>query len=108
MLFLLALGGILLFQHTRPKGGFAEIVQDGVVQVVPLSEDGIFGLESDPSIQFEVKNGAIRFIRADCPDKICEKAGFLSKTGQTAACLPRKTVLTIISSEEEGADAVAE
>ena len=96
-----------LLQVTAPRGSRAKIVCGGRVEFYPLDEDGVFGLEVDPSIRFEVKDGAIRFIESDCPDHICEKAGFLSQRGETAACLPRGTVLTVIGGKEGEADAVA-
>lgn len=43
----------------------------------------------------EVTPGKIRFIDADCPDKICVKSGWISEPGQTAACLPHKLIITI-------------
>lgn len=97
----------LLFQQAAPQGSRAKIVCGDAVEFHSLEEDGVFGLEADPSIRFEVKDGAIRFIEADCPDHICEDAGFLSRRGETAACLPRDTILTIIGGETGEADAVA-
>ena len=89
---LLLAGGLLLWRGARPKGAAARITYDGeTVLVADLSRDG-----------------AIAFVDATCPDKICEKAGALSRVGETAACLPRKTVVTVISApEEREADAIA-
>lgn len=54
-----------------------------------------------------VENGSIRFLDADCPDKLCVKSGALSKNGDTAACVPNKVVV-IIENKEKSFDAVAE
>lgn len=54
-----------------------------------------------------VENGSIRFLDADCPDKLCVKSGALSKNGDTAACVPNKVVV-IIENKEKSIDAVAE
>ncbi|APH17144.1 hypothetical protein NPD5_1715 [Clostridium sporogenes] len=43
----------------------------------------------------EIDKGSIRFIDADCPDKVCVKSGVLKKPGETAACLPHKLIITI-------------
>lgn len=40
------------------------------------------------TLTLEVADGSIRFRESQCPDKICVGSGWLSKTGQTAACLP--------------------
>ena len=101
-------GVFLLFQVFRPPGGVAEIRYDGqVVARVSLSQNQVFSIAQDPTVRFEVKDGRIRFVEATCPDKICEEAGFLSRVGDTAACLPRKTVVTVTEGEEREADLIA-
>jgi len=42
-----------------------------------------------------VENGRIRFESADCPDKICVRTGWISKKGDTAVCLPNRTIIKI-------------
>ena len=80
----------------------AVIKYDGmVVKEVSLKIDTEFSLEEDPTVKFRVENGAISFVDATCPDKICERTGFISKTGQTAVCLPKKTVLHLKGADNE-------
>lgn len=43
----------------------------------------------------EVEPGRIRFQASECPDQICVKTGWISNQGQSAACLPAKTIITI-------------
>ena len=110
VLALLAAGSAaaLAFQSGRPRGSRAEITYRGeTVQTVDLSLDGVYRLEADPSIYYEVLDGGIRFIRADCPDKICEQAGLLTRVGETAVCLPRQTVITVTEGGAGEVDAVA-
>lgn len=59
------------------------------------SENEIFTLNTNPTVTLEIKDSKIRFIDALCPDKTCEKCGFLENAGDTAACVPAKTVITI-------------
>ena len=47
-------------------------------------------------ITIEIKNGAIRVLDSDCPDKICVHTGYISNITQTAVCMPNKAVLEII------------
>ncbi len=54
----------------------------------------------------EIDKGSIKFIDADCPDKICIKSGTLKKPGETAACLPHKLIITIEKNNNE-VDAVS-
>ncbi|APF27243.1 hypothetical protein NPD7_2725 [Clostridium sporogenes] len=49
----------------------------------------------------EIDKGSVRFIDADCPDKVCIKSGVLKKPGETAACLPHKLIITIEKSDKE-------
>ena len=49
----------------------------------------------------EIDKGSIRFIDADCPDKICIKSGVLKKPVETAACLPHKLIITIEKNDKE-------
>lgn len=48
-----------------------------------------------PGLTLWIADGKIAFARADCPDKLCVKSGALYRAGQTAACLPAKTVVVI-------------
>lgn len=91
----------------------AVISVDGVtVRSITLdtAADEIITLNTDPVVTLKVENGTICFIDAKCPDRTCEKSGILSKNGDTAACLPAKTVVTITGKGNPGnggADAVA-
>lgn len=102
---LLLFAAVLCFLWMRGSfsetGDIARLTLSGsVVMEVPLEKSGVYSLKEDPSIRFEIKNGAAAFVDADCPDKICENEGFLSKDGQTAVCLPRKVSLTIVTAGE--------
>lgn len=110
VLILLVLGAVfwIFVQNQRPKGQWAKITyQEDIVQLVDLRKDGVYQLEANPSIMYEIRDGGICFVDADCPDKICEKAGLLTRVGETAVCLPRKTVITVVSGTEQEVDAVA-
>ena len=100
---------LLCWLFLRPEGAMARITYDGeVVMTVRLDQDREFALEQDPTVRFQIRDGAIAFVDATCPDKICQRAGYLSRVGETAACLPRKTVVTVLAGPEKGeADAVA-
>ena len=50
------------------------------------------------STNLVIKNGAAYFEGSTCPDKLCEKMGKLSNVGDTAVCLPLKTVAEVTDS----------
>ena len=90
------------------KRVYAEILHDKkVIKKVDLSRPSEFSLPDIPNITFEVKDNSIAFIHSDCPDKICVKTGFISHAGSSAACLPNKTVVRIVSDSPDDADAVS-
>ena len=87
-------------------GAVCNISVDGkVVQTIDLSEpDCEFTLPQNPNIRFSVKNHAIAFIASDCPDKICVRTGYISHTGQTAACLPNRVIIRITAADNKNGD----
>ena len=46
-------------------------------------------------ITVEAEPGRIRFLESECPDQICVNAGWLTREGQIAVCLPAKTVVSL-------------
>lgn len=81
----------------------AVITVDGeIVETLNLSqvkEKIIICPETVPEVVIAAENGEIYFERAECEDKLCVAAGRLSRCGDTAACLPAKTVITITGAE---------
>jgi hypothetical protein len=62
---------------------------------VALDENREFALPQNPRVIFRIENGAISFAASDCPDFICIRSGWLSRPGQSAACLPNRVLLTV-------------
>ena len=52
-------------------------------------------------VKIEIKNKKIRFLESDCPDQICVRTGYISKAGQSAACVPNKILIEIIGDKQE-------
>ncbi len=101
LLVALGLWGIIKF-FPKSTADTAVIKYDGkVAKTVSLDSDTEFSLKEDPTVKFKVENGAISFVDATCPDKICQNTGFISKSGQTAVCLPKKTVLQLRGSQTQ-------
>lgn len=81
----------------------AEIRVDGeVVEAIELSSLDravTITLETEPAVTVKAENGAIFFEQADCPDKLCIASGKLTRKGETAVCLPAKTVITVLGAD---------
>ncbi|WP_010632128.1 NusG domain II-containing protein [Sporolactobacillus vineae] len=43
----------------------------------------------------EVNKNRIRIKKANCPDQICVRTGYISEPGQTIVCLPHRVVIEI-------------
>ena len=106
---LLIFSSLLIFRHSSSQNAVAIITVDGKVEKkidLTLQENCIITLKTDPIVTLEVKDNKIRFINSKCPDGTCEKMGFLSNAGQTAACIPAKVIVTVEGLNESEIDAV--
>lgn len=57
-------------------------------EIISLEQYGLHG-------KIEIKEGAVRFVEMDCPDKICIKTSWITKVTESAVCLPNKAYLTV-------------
>ena len=107
VLLVLAAGSWLFYQisYREPvEQNLAVIMIDGkeAVRLNLLEEPNrTFSLREDfgVPVSFQIQDHKIRFVEVDCPDHICENAGFLSMEGQTAVCMPNRTSLSIYGEE---------
>lgn len=57
----------------------------------------------------EIKDGAARITKANCPDKLCVHQKKISHQGENLVCLPHKVVVTIINTSQKATlDGVAQ
>lgn len=69
--------------------------KDEVIKTLDIDTDAIYEIEVDLGhMHIEVKDGKYRVFDVDCPDKICEKVGWVNKGSETLiVCLPNNIVL---------------
>ncbi|MBQ8296986.1 MAG: NusG domain II-containing protein [Ruminococcus sp.] len=113
---LLIISGVLIVSAAAiviPElvSGDAEIavIQCGdSVITADLSQSGEFTLEECGSTVFEISDGKIRIKESVCPDKICERTGFIGSAGQSIICVPERISVTVTSGSDksDSADAV--
>jgi hypothetical protein len=48
----------------------------------------------------EIDRGKVRFVDSPCHNKLCIRAGWLSRGGEFAACLPNRISLVVIGREQ--------
>lgn len=56
--------------------------------------------------RLEVRDGRVRFVDSPCVGRLCVHAGWLSRSGQVAACLPNGVVVEVTGGDREF-DAIA-
>ena len=102
---IIAAAGFLLLKNYNSKAEklTAEIIVDGrlyeTVDLSSVNEQNRYILDTDPQVVIMAENGQIWFEKSDCPDKVCVKSGKLKHKGDTAVCLPAKTIVTILGSD---------
>lgn len=95
---------LALFTFKSSDNISAVIIKDGkAIRTINLSS-----LTKKETVQFDDKykivitaeKGRIRFAKANCPDKVCVQTGWISKAGQSAACLPARIIIKIIAGDK--------
>ena len=89
-----------IIMNRSGSGSKTAVIRCGDVRhELSLGEDGLFRFDGIDA-EFEVKNGKIRITQASCPDKICEKTGFIGSSGQSLICVPNKITVAVVGSDE--------
>jgi len=87
-------------------GGAAEYAElsgpGGATQRLELAQDATAAVSGRLGESLvEVRDGRVRFIESPCVGRHCIHAGWLSRSGQVAACLPNGVVLEVGGGERE-------
>ena len=100
---LISAGIFLIWKNSGSDKTIAEISVNGeIIETVDLDsvkEKITIIPDTEPAVVITAENGKIRFESAECSDKICVSAGELYRKGDTAVCLPAKTVITVTGSD---------
>jgi|LSQX01.3.fsa_nt_gb hypothetical protein len=99
------LSAILLLSSPAISGDAASgavLIRDGETihrwSLQELEEGGSLAVDAhDYHYQIDYSDGRIRFVSADCPDKVCVTSGWISRPGQIAVCVPGHLMLKINS-----------
>ena len=92
-----AAGCLLFFRHRQGAGSLVRIYSDNeIVKELSLNRDDSFTITTDLGTNtIVVENGQAFMADADCPDKICEQMGLISKPGEMIICLPHKIIVEV-------------
>ncbi|MDR2903705.1 MAG: NusG domain II-containing protein, partial [Clostridiales bacterium] len=93
-------------------GGRAVIKRDGAPYTeLPLRQNAlcdVFSLDGALLNTVEIRDGAARMAKADCPDGLCLKQGQIRHTNETVVCLPNRVTVEIIGGERGAFDGIAQ
>lgn len=100
----LAVGGAALLAAVFLWTGQASATQvevhlpDGAVTVYSLAQTRTVDIvgKQEIALQLEIDNGRARVRESRCPDQVCVHSGWLSRSGQTAACVPSGVYIQIV------------
>ncbi len=97
----LGMGSIL---NRASDGVTATIVQDGVtthtIDLSDVNEPIEIALDNG-HIRILAEQGRIRFAESDCHNQICVYTGWISRSGQIAACLPNRILIKLEGKDDE-------
>lgn len=106
---LLALAAACLPRLASPFGSRAEVSVDGR----PYARLGLDGPRREMTVATPLGplvlaygGGNIRVTRAPCANRLCVRAGPISRAGATLTCLPCRVRVTVSGRAPEGVDAV--
>ena len=93
---------VILLLNTG-KGATAVVKSDGkVIDTLSLYKNGTFTYKNDNGYNiFEVTDGKVRVIEADCPNQDCVNKGYIKRNNESVICLPHKFEVTIKSKDNE-------
>ncbi len=95
------LSSLLFFVFRTGETGDSVVVRvDGREEgEYPLGVDAEYILNEGTN-RLEIKNGRARMREADCPDSICIKQGWVSRTGECITCLPNRVVVEVVKEND--------
>ena len=110
LIFAAGVAGSMIILNA-PKKNTVIIKSDGkILYTLDLSSepDRTFEIKTDRGENtVEIKDGKIRVISADCPDKTCVRMGRLESSAMPIVCLPHKLVIEF-AENDDGVDAITE
>ena len=76
-------------------------VAGNTVEKLDLRENREFVFRGEKGrMRIEVRDGSVRVAEAECPNRICVHTGWRSREGEIIVCVPNRTVIRILGTED--------
>ncbi len=97
-----------VFKFVQDSGHLCTIsVDNKKIYQLSLSENkeiSVLGPIGETKVK--VENGSIRITEAPCEQKICQKMGKISHSGEIIVCIPNKIIIHVKSGYEQNLDGI--
>lgn len=91
------------------EGDRVEIEVNGeVVQTLSLKQEESYELTANGiTLLICIEDGGVFVARADCPDRICESTGRITRGGASIVCAPAGVLIRVVRGGESNVDFIA-
>ncbi len=98
-----AIGCCIRIWWPRAVGQTAVVMTPYGEQRYSLSQTETVTVEGNNGtvLSIEIAGGRVRVLDSNCPDQVCVHSGWLSKNGQTAACVPAGVSVRVVGGSQE-------
>lgn len=106
-ILILSSGSMLILPRIIPRGSYVLVETAEEVNRFSLNDSHTVIIKGKlGNLEMEIKSKKVRIREANCPDKICVRTGWISRTGQTIICVPNQVIIRIVSSQNNPVDAI--
>lgn len=98
------IGATAMLQWRDRGPATAVVVHRGAerVAVHPLDQPGVFDFDGRIGVsRIEIARGRARFLSSPCRNQVCVHAGWQTRSGAVAACVPNGLSLQLVGGERE-------
>lgn len=93
----------ILYSMSFPSAGGVLIKTPGAEYRYPINKDQLVTVKGllGPYV-IEIKNGKVRALEANCPERICIDRGWVYRSGDSIVCIPNHIIIRL----ENGGDPI--
>ena len=106
-ILILSSGSMLILPRIIPRGSYVIVETAEEVNRFSLNDSHTVIIKGKlGNLEMEIKSEKVRIREANCPDQICVRTGWISRTGQTIICVPNQVIVRIVNSQNNPVDAI--